>query len=172
MKLEALFKSQNNKLVCIADEKQISLENIKSYKAMNIETAVADVDFFSVEVPWSTVEMEDGIYNEDFLAKLRDFLKKAEDRNLFGIIVPVIDRDYSSEEKKEAFIDACNHTARRIKDCISVIGFALPEEVIAAEQSLSFMETIAVKHAQYLYFVKAELITKINQTSDFGIVAY
>lgn len=172
MKLEALFKSQNKKLVRIADEKEISLENIKSYKAENIETTVSDSDYFCIEIPWSTVEMDDGIYNEEFLANLRDFLKKAESRNQFAIIIPIIDKDFSSDDKKEAFIDAFNHTARRIKDCVSVIGMELPEGLIMENQAISFMKTLAIKHAQYLYFVKEAFSSKIDENNDFGIIIY
>lgn len=172
MKLEALFKSKDNKLVRIADEKEISLENLKIYKSSEVDKTVADVDFFAIEIPWSTIEIKDGIYNEEFLANLREFLKKAEGRNQTGIIIPVIDKDYSSDEKKEAFTDAFNHTARRIKDCVSVVGFKLSDATVNADQSISFMETLAKKHAQYLYFVKSELLPKVNQVSEFGIIAY
>lgn len=172
MKLEALFKSQNNKLVQLSNEAEISLDGIPTYKAADIHTAIINADFFAVEIPWSTVELDDGIYNEEFLAELRDFLKKAESRNQFGFIIPLIDKNYISADEMEAYINAFNHTARRIKDCVSLIGISLPSKVIEANQSVEFMETLAIKHAQYLYFVEKSLLDKINQSSEFGIVAY
>ena len=67
------------------------------------------------------------------------------------------------ETQTEAFINAYNHTARRVKDCVSVAGLELPAQL---KDKGAFMETLAIKHAQYVYFTKAE-----NPLSD-DIVVY
>ena len=56
-------------------------------------------------------------------------------------------------EQEEAFTNAFNHTARRVKDCVSVAGFELAPEL---KDKQAFMDTLAIKHAQYVYFTKKE----------------
>ena len=69
----------------------------------------------------------------------------------------------SLPEQEELFINAFNHTARRVKDCISVAGMELAPQL---KDKQAFMDTLAIKHAQYVYFTKAE-----NPLSD-DIVVY
>jgi len=146
MKLEPIFTVKENKLYKIADNSQVDADALRK-----------------IEIPWSTVEMEDEIYNEEFLAVLRDQLKQMEATGTFAVLVPIADKDISSPEKQEAFINAFNHTARRVKDCTSVAGFELAAEL---QDPQAFMDTLAIKHAQYVYFTKAE-----NPSSD-AIVKY
>lgn len=141
MKLEPLFYAKENKLFKIDDNSQFDCSSLKKF-----------------ELPWSQIEFEEDKYNEECLAQLRDDLKKLEIHNEFAVIVPKVDKAFDSQEQKEAFINTFNHCARRIKDCISVAGFELAPELCAqgfAEDSISsdFMNTLAIKHAQYVYFV-------------------
>ena len=157
MKLDSLFKVQENKLYKIADNSYVDLSCIKTLAA---ENAVQTEDYFiRLEVKWSSVELADEEYNEEFLANLRDFLKNKEEAKRFAVITPVIDRPLSNPDQQELFINAFNHTARRIKDCVSVAGMELPLEMAetGTEQfALDFMEKLAIKHAQYVYFSKSE----------------
>lgn len=136
MKLDPLFTVKENKLYTIADD-----------------TPVDTATLIQIEIPWTTVEMEDEMYNEEFLATLRDQLKKLEAMNKFAILIPLVDKPLNTPEAVELFINAYNHTARRVKDCISVVGFELPKELSDFQ---SFIDTLAIKHAQYIYFTKAE----------------
>lgn len=134
MKLDPVFYIKENTLYRISDNSKTDAE-----------------DFTKIELPWSAVEMEDECYNEEMLATLRDKLKKMEDENKFAILVPLVDKPLETAEQLELFTNAFNHTARRVKDCVSVVGFELPEQLKDYSQ---FIEVLSVKHAQYLYFTK------------------
>ncbi len=146
MKLDPIFTVKNKKLYKIADGSEVDTSTLKR-----------------INIPWSTVEMDEDIYNEEFLALLRDQLKKMEDAGLFAVLVPVADKPLETPEQEEAFICAFNHTARRVKDCVSVAGMELAPQL---KDKQTFMETLAIKHAQYVYFTTAE-----NPLSD-DIVVY
>ena len=142
MKLDPIFTINNNTLYKIDDNSQVDASTLKQ-----------------LEIKWSTVELAEESYNEDFLAKLRDELKSMEEAGTFAVLVPVVDKPLESPEQTEAFINTFNHTARRVKDCVSVAGFELPPELISKgfapdAPATSFMETLAIKHAQYVYFAK------------------
>lgn len=146
MKLDPIFTVKNKKLYKISDGNEADTAALKR-----------------IDIPWSTVELEDEVYNEEFLAQLRDQLKALEASNTFAVLVPVVDKPLDTSDQEEAFTNAFNHTARRVKDCISVAGLELPSQL---KDKQSFMDTLAVKHAQYVYFTKAE-----NPLSD-NIVVY
>ena len=148
MKLDPIFTIKNNILYKIDDNSQIATSTLKQ-----------------IEIKWSTVEISDEAYNEEYLAQLREDLKSMEEAGTFAVIVPVVDKPLESPEQTEAFINTFNHTARRVKDCESVAGFVLPEEIAskgfaAGSPAQDFMETLAIKHAQYVYFVKADSASK------------
>ena len=148
MKLDPIFTIKNNILYKIDDNSQVATSTLKQ-----------------IEIKWSTVEISDEAYNEEYLAQLREDLKSMEEAGTFAVIVPVVDKPLESPEQTEAFINTFNHTARRVKDCESVAGFVLPEEIAskgfaAGSPAQDFMETLAIKHAQYVYFVKADSASK------------
>lgn len=134
MKLDPVFTVKENKLYKIADNSQVDPNTLRR-----------------IEIPWTTVEMEEESYNEEFLALLRDQLKGMEATNTFAILVPLVDKAMDTPDQVELFTKAFNHTARRVKDCISVAGFELPKEL---KDYQSFIDTISIKHAQYVYFTK------------------
>ena len=146
MKLDPIFTVKNKKLYKIADNSEVDISTLKR-----------------IEIPWTTVEIEDGAYNEEFLALLREQLKHLEETGIFAVLVPVADKPLENAEQTEAFINAYNHTARRVKDCTSVAGFELIPQLKSPQE---FIDALAVKHAQYVYFTKAE-----NPLSD-NIVVY
>lgn len=144
MKLDPVFTVKENKLFKIDSNEQVDVSTLSK-----------------IELPWSKVEFEDEAYNEELLATLRDQLKNLELTNQFAILVPVIDKPLETPEQFELFTNAFNHAARRVKDCASVAGFLLPNQITTdgfAEGSKSalFMETLAIKHAQYVYFATVE----------------
>ena len=146
MKLDPIFTVKNKKLYKIADNSEVDTSTLKR-----------------IDIPWTTVEIEDGAYNEEFLALLREQLKHLEETGVFAVLVPVADKPLENADQTEAFINAYNHTARRVKDCTSVAGFELIPQLKSPQ---NFIDALAVKHAQYVYFTKAE-----NPLSD-NIVVY
>ena len=146
MKLDPIFTVKNKKLYKIADDSQVDTSTLKR-----------------IEIPWSTVEIADESYNEEYLADLREQLKAMETAGSFAVLVPLVDKPLETPEQEELFINAYNHTARRVKDCESVAGLELPAQL---KDKQAFMDTLAIKHAQYVYFTKAE-----NPLSD-DIVVY
>ena len=159
MKLSPLFTVKNNQLYKIADNSVVELKDLPCISAKSLTYNTNP--YFFIEIPWSLVEIESELYNEDFLAGLRDFLKKFEEKDQFAIIRPVADKPLGSEDEVEAFIAAFNHTARRIKDCTSLIGMELTKELTAkgfgeGSPAASFIETLAIKHDHYVYCVKEE----------------
>ena len=159
MKLSPLFTVKNNQLYKIADDSLVDLKDIQclSAKALTYNTN----PYSMIEIPWSTVEIEEGLYNEDFLAGLRDFFKKFDEKDQFVIIKPIADKPLATEEDYEAFTAAFNHTARRIKDCTSMIGMELTKELLSkgfeeGSPAATFIETLAIKHDHYVYFAKKE----------------
>ena len=146
MKLEPLFTVKNSKLYKITDNSEVDTSTLKR-----------------IDIPWSTVEIEDEAYNEEYLAQLREQLKNMEETGEFAVLVPVVDKPLETPEQEELFINAYNHTARRVKDCTSVAGLELAPQL---KDKQIFMDTLAIKHAQYVYFTKAE-----NPLSD-DIVIY
>ena len=139
MKLERLFEVKDSKLYTVAGEP-------------------VTLDGKAFPVKWSDVEAGEGEYNEDFLAKLRDDLKSHEENKSFVFIEPVFDKNGDYEQ----FTASMKHCARRIKDCVSVIGFAIPEEIF--DHKDFYIEELSAKHAQYCFFCK--------KNAGAGIVAY
>ena len=146
MKLDPIFTVKSKKLYKISDGSEVNTSSLKK-----------------ITIPWSTVEMEDEVYNEEFLANLREQLKAMEEAGEFAVLVPVADKPLENPEQEEAFINAFNHTARRVKDCASVAGMELAP---ALKDKQAFIDALSVKHAQYVYFTTAE-----NPLSD-DIVIY
>ena len=146
MKLDPIFTVKNKKLYKIADNSEVDASTLKR-----------------IDIPWSTVELEDEAYNEEYLASLREQLKAMETSESFAVLVPVVDKPLETPEDEELFINAYNHPARRVKDCTSVAGLELVPQL---KDKQAFMNTLAIKHAQYIYFTKAE-----NPLSD-DIVVY
>ena len=142
MKLDPIFTVKQNKLYKLADNTLVDTSTLKR-----------------IEIKWSQVELADEAYNEEYLAGLRDQLKAMENMGQFAILVPVADKPLETPEQTELFINAYNHTARRVKDCVSVAGMELPQELTAkgfdpGTPAADFMETLGIKHAQYVYFAK------------------
>ena len=144
MKLDPIFTVKQNKLYKIEDNSPVDISTLKF-----------------IEIKWSTVELSDEAYNEEYLAQLREDLKQLDEKNEFAVLIPVADKPLENQEQLELFINAYNHTARRVKDCVSVAGMELAPQLLIKgfapdSPACQFMETLAVKHAQYVYFAKAE----------------
>lgn len=161
MKLEPLFCVKNNLLVKLSDNEQIDLKNLPVIDSNDLN--INNHQYFEIEIPWSLIELEDGIYNEEYLALLRDFLKKIENRNQFVVIKPMLGKPAESVDEMESFINAFNHTARRVKDCTALIGMEIPELFVdkgfASDSPVNnFIETLDIKHSQYVYFIRKDYL--------------
>jgi hypothetical protein len=182
MNLEPFFILKNGKLYSKTDGSELLLDSVRrlelavvagtemssdAVKTMISQFIAQKVAVVVVSVPWSLIELSDGNYNEGILAGFRLFLKKLEASPVFVIIAPRCDdascvrplyrNGMFEHETAEAFIGAVTHTARRVKDCTAVIGFALPPELLVSEAGSTaslFIEALSVKHRQYFYFAE------------------
>ena len=131
------------------------LFEVKASKLYKMTGEPVSLDGLAFPVKWSDVEAGEEEYNEDFLARLREELKSKEDKGDFVFIEPVFDKNASLEQ----FTAAMKHCARRIKDCVSVIGFALPVEILKSKDF--YIEELSAKHQQYCYFCKENVGTDV-----------
>ena len=163
MKLDPVFTVKNNRLYKIADDSQVEVSSLKR-----------------VDIPWSTIELSPESYNEEYLANLREELKPLDETGSFVYLAPKVDKALNTPEDIELYINAFNHCARRIKDCQCVAGIELPAEVLSkgtTEDSamIWFMETLAKKHGQYVYFAAEETVKNLNladKLQNLAIVIY
>jgi len=145
MKLEPLFKSADNRLYFL-DGREMPVD---SGKKCSLENQSYEKDgLFFIDMPWETVGKDEDSYNEEFLASVRDLLKKMEDCSAYAVIVPVAEKVPESEAEKEAFVASMKHSARRVKDAKSVVGYAVPGYIDAQ----TFIEEFRGKHGHYIYF--------------------
>ena len=185
MKIEAKFETKNNKLYGISSGLEISVDfnsampvadfcknsggfaAIKDKISGSSEPGPAE-KVMAVILPWKKVEPETEAYDEAFLADFREVLKQAEENDLFVVILP--SADGFSAEKAEGFTAAMKHAARRIKDCSSVVGFAVPDELAVSgfgegQPAAYFIEELSCKHAHYVYFAKKTAAEKSGSLS-------
>lgn len=171
MKFDPLVKVRENKLVKLSDNSEISVENLNIVQLKNIENEVAGKKhrLTACVCPWSEVELSEGNYNEELLAKFRDYLKKFEETSSYAFIVPQAEKSFSDAEQADSFIKAMVHLARRVKDCTSLLGFAIAAELfekdagkVLDENSWSqwFINEMNVKHGHYVYFAGKSNIKK------------
>ncbi|HZK19461.1 MAG TPA: hypothetical protein VFC68_01910 [Treponemataceae bacterium] len=153
-------------------------------------------------VYWDIVEPVEDSFNEEYLAVLRDNIQKAKTAGLLVYLVPnaysdsknfwginsypvdkVIDGENAGQYLVGCFIDAMKHLARRIKDCESVIGFALSHfyyEIMKTEVSVketcvfanNFMKALYKKHTHYYYIVEENEELKKILCEDEGAQKY
>ncbi len=164
MKMDAVFRAENGGLVRISDGKNIPLGDMRTVGAESLpELTFADF-IVRLEIPLSSVELGGGLYNEEFLAGLRDFLKKLEARGQFAVLAPV---DNACGGDVERITALCSHTARRVKDCLSVVGVEIPREIITAGDVSGFADEISRKHQHYVYFSGSADIGMIPETFPY-----
>jgi hypothetical protein len=175
MKLEPLFFIKQNNLYKIQTQEKVELSNFQTISYQEFTQNPLSNEFVKIDINWSAIELEDEVYNEELLAQLRDNLKKLDENNHFAIINPIADKQISSYDDADLFINACNHMARRIKDCESVIGLELPDQIFAQEAAADFMDTLSKKHANYVFFANNSNESKVIQladTEEYAIMTY
>ena len=152
MKLEKRFCVQDNRLYFIEGNREFPAADTRLSASACAGGGVPPADLsrlLLIELPWSQVGCDESSYNEEFLASFRDFFKALEDKGGYAAVIPVADA--SSAAEKEALTASFKHCARRIKDCASVAGFAVPACLSGADADF-FMEELSAKHAQYVFF--------------------
>ncbi len=167
MKVNAVFRAENGGLVRISDGKDIQLGDIRTVSAEGLPELTFSDFIVRLEIPLSSVELDGGLYNEEFLAGLRDFLKKLESRGQFAVLAPV---DNACGGDAGRITELCSHTARRVKDCLSVVGVEIPRGVIAAGDVSAFADEISRKHQHYVYFSGSADMGMIPE--NFPLVRY
>jgi hypothetical protein len=187
MKFEPLLKYQNGELICINDNKVLPTENICVYELddfLNSEHPFDDYSVVGVKVPVKSVEISDGNYNEEILAKFRDCLKNIENGKSFVFVIPVVEKSFETSEDADSVISAMKHTARRIKDCQAVVGFEIPVQFLEKDKSSAldenswtmwFVSEMSAKHQHYLYFAEktwSDENAMLAKVSESGFVLY
>lgn len=186
MKFDPLVKVVENKLVRLSDGLPVSAENLNIVQADELEKqGVPSAEVLTALVcPWKKIEIEEGCYNEELLAKMRDFLKKLEESGSFAFVVPQAQKSFSSADEADSFIKAMVHTARRIKDCTSVLGFAVAAELMEKDAGKKldenswtqwFINEMNVKHGHYVYFAGKSNVKKYGlspETATCELVLY
>ncbi len=167
MKFDPIVKVQQNRLFKISDGAEIPLENpvVVSGAECSAAAVPAKDAFCLVTVAWRDVEFSEGGYNEEYLAALREFLKKCEESGAFCAVVPAVAKALEDADEAESFIAAMVHAARRIKDCTSVLGFAIAPELLAKDTDFGansytqwFINEMNVKHSHYVYFAQKNAV--------------
>ncbi|QTQ12745.1 hypothetical protein HRI96_11385 [Treponema parvum] len=196
MKIKAKFTVKSNKLLSADGVTEIPIScpvrteaadvykgtfEIDILKKAEGEPAAAKNKFLFIDLPQSFMEISSGAYNETALASLRDFLKAIEKSEINVVIAPRLENDSDirslqagSSDSQGSFIAAVSHAARRIKDCESVIGFAIPEKLLAGgllgEKSLAaeYISELKKKHEHYIFFAEQSEIEKAHCMSGIA----
>jgi len=158
MKFDAQFESKNGKLYALKTGAEADTGALIPFDSVVLSGASSEIaeteaqrfsedkgKILAVYVPHRVVEISENIYDEMYLAALRVFLKSIEAYGAYAVVVPI------SDCGAERLTQTMCHTARRIKDCASVIGFALPD-VLTESEATTFTDAMSVKHAHYVYF--------------------
>lgn len=180
MKLQPLFTVKTNELYTI-DENNGNPLNLEfaDISDLQIKPDMSSGSFYRIIIEQKIIEPEPECYDESFLAALRDFLKQLEENRQFAVlhIIPgkteqekkQISTSGAEDESVQLYVTCVKHTARRVKDCVSVAGVEFVSEFIDenAESKISFLiDELKVKHAQYVYFIKENDKDKISLLED------
>ena len=175
MKFNARFESKNGKLYALKTGEEIDTGALIPFDSSVLsgassESAEAEAQKFSqntgkiiaVYVPLRAAEISENMYDEMYLAALRVFLKGVEECGAYAVVVPIL--DCSAERLTQAMC----HTARRIKDCAAVIGFAIPDALTESEAT-AFIDAMSAKHAHYVYFSNRHTLSSfVTYTVESG----
>lgn len=176
MKLEPLFEVKQNELFTVQGTK-VEL-NLKAINDIKTEIPSDKNFIYNIVIERTAVETEPECYNEEYLASLRDFLKKLEEDGMFAIlnIVPgndkggiLIKENAADSEEAAAYIACINHTARRVKDCVSVAGIWIDSDFAAvdgADKVMLLEDELLKKHAQYVFFASDKIRGALSGLSD------
>lgn len=132
----------------ISDAKINHLESDEFYS--QAEQSSCELLIFPIKV-LDVLTTEDEVYNEEYLAKLRQIFKVVQNHSVKVLLLPKI--DVSIENNLELTIKAMKHTARRLKKFESIIGFILPQEDCFKNEKVrqEFISELSEKHEHYKF---------------------
>lgn len=186
MKIDPVVKIENNNLVDL-EGNNIAFELVEIFD-INSAIPTENKFIYRLNINQGQVETEPESYNEEFLAKLREYLKEMEENNQIAILnfIPGIKEGdaekiaegKSFEDKVLAYIDSIKHATRRVKDCISLIGLEINQKFIESDASNKIevlIDELIKKHSHYIYFIKSSdnsSSLEINSEYDEKIYRY
>lgn len=163
MKLEPVFEVKENQLYKISGESVpfnfIDILNIEN------ESAGSENSFYNIVVEQKLIEPEPECYNEEYLAKLRDYLKAMEENGCYAAlqIIPEKTGNEANSPETDSYIACIKHATRRIKDCRNLAGIYLCDKYAkdgdAGKISL-LIDELDVKHSHYVYFAGKDVFEK------------
>lgn len=117
------------------------------------------VNMLLLRIELSKIAAQPGLFDEAILARLREVLKSAEKKRI-GVVLS-IDAE-NPVAASELFISAAEHTARRVKDCAGLVGFAVPRGA-SAEFLSELGARFEKKHPTLLFFLPPQEKSKEAQ---------
>lgn len=171
MKLNPLFKVKNNQLFSIsAPETKIEL-NFSEINDLESLIPLENKFFYKIFILQNTVETEPECYNEEYLAKLRDYLKSLEEKKQFAVlcIIPNKISDNVNSVEVESYISSVKHTTRRIKDCENLVGIWICAEYAQNgdnEKISLLIDELEKKHPHYIYFSSNQIFEKAKKLGE------
>ena len=112
--------------------------------------ALEGANFLLLRVRLAEIAPAPDTFNEAALARLRELLKKTEEKRV--AVVLSIESEENPAVAGSLFIDAAEHAARRVKDCSSLIGFAVPQWA-GGDFLLEMAARLEKKHPTLLFFI-------------------
>lgn len=170
---DSVIKNINGDTLCLsATELSVSSFDFASSHS-TLESLKNNASVLIWNILWKDVESAVDEYNEDLLAKLRLAIKDSQELGFYSII-NLQPRDFALfgtdnlEYMKEHFLDALYHTARRLKDCESILGFEHISDFIPMndsekiEYSKLVVDKLYKKHPHYIYFSADSALKEVS----------
>ena len=117
MKFEPLVKSENHELFLINDNSKIETEKIKLISDFSLQNPeLPNEKLSAIKVLWSNVELSSGVYNEEYLSNLREYLKFLEENSKFVFIYPVAQKNFENPEEAYLRKEAAEERRKALTD--------------------------------------------------------
>lgn len=119
----------------------------------------------ALKIKLDDVIIEAGKFNEIYLAALHDRLKNSSEEVFLDLSAAGSMLNLTNED----ITDAIYHTCRRLKDCISIKGVAVPRTFLLADGEKAFLDgsltmnllgRLMKKHGDYHYFIGAKDVSE------------
>lgn len=163
MKLDPLFQAKDNQLYTIEGSKvELKFTEVKDIDA---GCNIAPDSICNIIVDQKVIEPEAELYNEEYLAKLRDYLKAFEENKVFAVLTvnPLETADNADSPAVESYAACVKHATRRIKDCESLAGVWIPDSYAKdgdAAKVAFLIDELVKKHGHYVYFASKDVLEK------------
>lgn len=157
MKVKPLFSYSEGSLgdaegnALVASPAQLLIDDLSAGVAESDMAALAGkgANLILLRISLEKIALPPDSYNEAALARLREILKSAEEKRVAAVLSI---EDDSRGASPDLLVGAAEHSARRLKDCASLIGLAMPNW--AGEGFLlELAARLGRKHPTLLFFV-------------------